>query len=152
MEVVENQFLSVKNVLSYLTRVGCKSLGDLIEHIHRSSDVLDLKISGKVMFSVKETHSIPDDMAMDIEMLIPVDRAFNSTSRYIYKPEFRLVNAVCIRHYGSYTELLKTQKELSEYLYGRGLKAITNTYYVVDRNMFEDSVVSLYVGINGNIL
>lgn len=152
MEVMENQFLSVKNVLSYLTRVDSKSLGSLIEHIHRNSDVLDLKISGKVMFLVKATHSIPDDTAMDIEMLVPVDKAFDSTSRYIYKPEFRLENAVSVRHYGSYSGLLGTQKKLSDYIITKGLKAITDTCYVVDRNLLNDNVVSLYVGINGNIL
>ena len=152
MEVIENQYISVKNVLSYLTRVGCKSLGDLICHIHRSVEVLDLKVEGKIMFSVIGTHSIPEDIAMDIEVLVPVDKAFVSTSKYVYKPEFKLENALSIRHYGSYCDLMKTHKLLNDYLTEKKLKAITNTYFVIDKNCDNNNVVSLYVGINGNIL
>lgn len=152
MEVIGNQYISVKNVLSYLTRVGCKSLGDLICHIYRSVDVLDLKAKGKIMFSIIGTHSIPEDTAMDIEVLVPVDRAFESTSKYVYKPEFKLENALCIKHYGNYSDLMKTHKMLNDYLSEKELKAITNTYFIIDKNLKNDSIVSLYVGISGNIL
>lgn len=152
MEVIENQYISVKNVLSYLTRVGSKSLGDLICHIHRSAEVLDLNVEGKIMFSVISTHSIPEDTVMDIEALVPVDRAFESTSKYVYKPEFKLENALSIRHYGSYADLLRTHKQLNDYLAEKGLKAITNTYFIIERNLDNDNIVSLYVGISGNIL
>lgn len=152
MEVIEKQYIFVKNVLSYLTRVGSKSLGDLICHIHRSTEVLDLKVKGKIMFSVIDTHYIPEDTAMDIEVLVPVDRAFESTSKYVCKPEFKLENALCVRHYGSYVDLMKTHKLLNDYLAEKKLKAITNTYFVIDKNCDDNNVVSLYVGINGNIL
>lgn len=152
MEVIENQYISVKNVLSYLTRVGSKSLGDLICHIHRSAEVLDLKVEGKIMFSVIGTHSIPEDIAMDIEVLVPVDKAFASTSKYVYKPEFKLENALSIRHYGSYGDLMKTHKLLNDYLTEKKLKAITNTYFIIDKNSDNNNIVSLYVGISGNIL
>ena len=152
MEVIENQYISVKNVLSYLTRVGSKSLGDLICHIHRCAEVLDLKVEGKIMFSVIGTHSIPEDTAMDIEVLVPVDKTFQSTSKYVYKPEFKLENALSIKHYGSYVDLMKTYKLLNDYLTEKKLKAITNTYFIIDKNLKNDSIVSLYVGISGNIL
>lgn len=152
MEVIENQYIYVKNVLSYLTRVGCKSFGEFISHIYRSTDVLNLTVNGKVMFSIIATHTIPEDTVIDIEVLIPVDKAFNSTSKYVYKPEFKLENALCIRHYGSYSDLLQTQKRLNDYITDKGLKAITNIYFVIDKNSDNNSIVSLYVGINGNIL
>ena len=152
MEVIENQYISVKNVLSYLTRVGSKSLGELISHIHRSTEVLDLKMEGKIMFSVIGTHHIPEDVAMDIEVLIPVDRAFKSTIKYVYKPEFKLENALCVKHYGGYGDLLKTHKLLNDYLIEKELKAITTTYFVIERNSGNDSMISLYIGISGNIL
>ena len=152
MEVIENQYISVKNVLSYLTRVAGKAFGDFISHIHKSTEVLDLKAEGKIMFSVIGTHSIPEDTVMDIEVLVPVDRAFESTSKYVCKPEFKLENALCVRHYGSYVDLMKTDKLLNDYLTEKKLKAITNTYFVIERNSGNDSIVSLYVGINGNIL
>lgn len=152
MEVIENQYISVKNVLSHLTRVGSKSLGDLICHIHRSAEVLDLKVEGKIMFSVIGTHSIPEDTAMDIEVLVPVDKTFQSTSKYVYKPEFKLENALSIKHYGSYVDLMKTYKLLNDYLLEKELKAITNTYFVIDKNSDNNNIVSLYVGISGNIL
>ena len=152
MEVIENQYISVKNVLSYLTRVASKSLGDFIFHIYRSIEVLDLKVEGKIMFSVIGTHSIPEDTAMDIEVLVPVDRAFESTGKYVYKPEFKLENALSIRHYGSYVDLMKTHKLLNDYLAEKKLKAITNTYFVIERNSDNDSIVNLYLGISGNIL
>ena len=152
MEVIENQYISVKNVLSYLTRVGSKSLGDLICHIHRSAEVLDLKVEGKIMFSVIGTHSITEDIVMDIEVLVPVDMAFESTSKYVYKPEFKLENALSIKHYGNYSDLLKTHKKLNDYLLEKELKAITNTYFVIDKNCDNNNIVSLYVGISGNIL
>ena len=104
------------------------------------------------MFSVIGTHSIPEDTAMDIEVLVPVDRAFESTSKYVCKPEFKLENALRVRHYGSYVDLMKTHKLLNDYLTKKKLKAITNTYFVIDKNCDNNNVVSLYVGINGNIL
>lgn len=152
MVVIENQYISVKNVLSYLTRVGSRSLGDLICYIHRNAEVLGLSVKGKIMFSIIGTHSIPEDTVMDLEVLVPVDRAFESTSKYVCKPEFKLENALSVRHYGSYVDLLKTYKLMNDYLKEKELKAITNTYFVVDKNSDNDSIVSLYVGISGNIL
>lgn len=104
------------------------------------------------MFSVIDMHAIPEDTAMDIEVLVPVDGAFESNSKYVYKPEFRLENALSVRHYGSYGDLPKTQKRLNNYLAQMGLKAITNTYFVIDKNSDNNNIVSLYVGINGNVL
>lgn len=152
MEVIENQYISVKNVLSYLTRIASKSLGDFISHIHRSVEVLDLKVEGKIMLSVLGTHSISEDTVMDIEVLVPVDRAFESNSKYVCKPEFKLANALSVKHYGSYSDLLKTHKLLNDYRTEKKLKAITNTYFVIEKNSGNDSIVSLYVGISGNIL
>lgn len=152
MEIIENQYLSVKNVLSYLVRVTGKSISELIEHIKKNSEALDLAVVGKIMFSILDTHNIPDDIAMDIEVLVPVDKSFNSNGKYICKPEFKLENAIKIIHYGSYSELIKTQQKLKEFLLKNGIKAITKTYYVVEKNSGNNSIISLYVGTNGNIL
>ncbi len=152
MTIIRNQYISVKNVLSYLTRISSRSLGDFFDFIRQNSSALDLNVNGKIMFYIIGMHDVPGDITMDIEVLVPVDKSFESNGKYIYKPEFRLENAVGIRYYGSYNGLISAQKKISDYIADNKLTPITNTYCIVDKNEGDDSIVSLYVGINGNIL
>ena len=57
-----------------------------------------------------------------------------------------------IYHYGSIDTVLKSADTLYTYIFLNGLKVLTEPYYVVNKNDGSDSIVSIYVGLNGNIV
>lgn len=152
MEITEKQLIDVKSVLSYRTRVLDSDLRNLVEFVSENIDALNLNINGNIIFSVFDTDTAGDLEYINIEVLVPVSDYFKSNSKYVYKPYFRIENAVKLRHYGKYSDLKKSRSLIYEYLEENKLTPITNVYYKVIDNDSSSSVIDLYIGINSNIL
>ena len=80
---------------------------DFAKRIDYSLDVVNLSRDGKIVITQKSPF---------IEFLIPVDKRFSSNKHYRYKPEFKLVNAIRTRHYGSFDSIQNKVEELKEYI------------------------------------
>ena len=152
MVYIDNQFIIIRNVLSHLARVHHRELGDYLRHIITFGEAVNIDNCRKIMFRVLKKHEIGKDIILDLEMLIPVREPFESNEKHIFKPEFRLENAIMIYHYGSIDTVLKSADTLYTYIFLNGLKVLTEPYYVVNKNDGSDSIVSIYVGLNGNIV
>lgn len=152
MVYIDNQFIIIRNVLSHLARVHYRELGDYLRHIITFGEAVNIDNSRKIMFRVLKKHENGKDIILDLEMLIPVREPFESNEKHIFKPEFRLENAIMIYHYGSIDTVLKSADTLYTYIFLNGLKVLTEPYYVVNKNDGSDSIVSIYVGLNGNIV
>lgn len=154
-EFIENQCLSMDTVLSYRARVTDISLRTLVTHVIRNTDALNLNIKGNVAFSFIIDFKQSNKSIYSIELLIPVDNAFESDNYYVLKPHFRLENAVKIRHFGRFEDLQITKKKLMQYLIENNLQPITNVYYSVVKystDNLSDNIIDVYIGVNGNIL
>lgn len=93
MSFLEQQYLDFENVLSYRTRVDINRLDAILNFAEKNIDALGLRVTGNTLFTVFETVKDKNKCILGIEILIPVDKAFESSEQYVYKPEFRLVNA-----------------------------------------------------------
>lgn len=91
----------------------------------------------------------------DIEFLIPVNKKISESSAFKFKPVFRLVNAVKIRHEGSIRKIECAENTLDEYITQNAMQPITPVYYLFIQSTEydnEDNIVDLYKGISENIL
>lgn len=152
MSLLEHQYIEFENVLSYKTRVDMNRLEKLISYIERNTDALGLTISGNIMFTVPEVIELSDRRILGIEILIPVDKAFESREQYIYKPMFRLVKAVSIR-FGDISEFDEVNDKLMRYLKKNHFSAASGVYYIIDCECQELSrVYDALVSVNDNMV
>lgn len=152
MYFVEKQQLWYDNILSYRTRVEETSLLQLIKHIETALDALSLEQKGNIVFTIDERIETEVKTILGVELLVPVDKSFESSSRYVYKSCFKLENAVMSKYNGKIDGLKTTVKNLCSYVESNDIKMITDVYYLV-RNIYGDEcVIDLYLGTSGNIL
>lgn len=149
---VENQQLWYENVLSYRTRISEGSLPELICFVRENIDAMDLTITGDIVFSIFERVTDNDMSILGVEFIIPVDKRFKSSSRYVFKPKFRLENAVMYKYSGDIFRLSHEKNRLYEYVLRKNMKAVTEIYYCVKMLDGNSCIICMYIGINGNLL
>ncbi len=150
---LEHQHIEFENALSYKTRVDADKLMALLEFIRRNADALGLEITGSIVFTISDTYSFADRCIFDIEVLVPVNKAFPSTERYIYKPVFRLVNAVSLRVGGNTRGLMNAKEKLAQYISSHRLNAISGIYYsAVSSGAPDIESFDALVSINDNMV
>lgn len=152
MNVIENQQLWFDNVLSYRTRVEKDSLGDMIKHICDNISVLGLEITDNIVLTVSEETEESKQTILGVEVIIPVNKPFKSNCHYIFKPHFRLENAVLFTYCGNVGGLPKMNKRLREYALSRQYSPLTGVYFSIKQICGNEIVANAYMGINGNLL
>ena len=152
MYFVEKQQLWYDNLLSYRTRVEETALLSLIKHIETNIDALSLEQKGSIVFAIDERIETGNKTILGVELLVPVNKTFESSSHYVYKSCFKLENAVMSKFNGKIGELKSFAEKLCDYVKSKNMKKITDVYYLV-RNIYDDDcIIDLYLGISGNIL
>lgn len=155
MHIFKDQILQYENVLSYRTKIQISDVNKMIGFIQRNTDALDLKICGNIAVTVYEKENISGVEMSDIEFLIPVNKKIRESSAFKFKPVFKLVNAVKIRHEGSMKLIERAEHTLDEYITQNAMQPVTPVYYLfiqcTEYNN-EDNIVDLYKGISENIL
>lgn len=155
MHIFKNQILQYENVLSYRTRMRISDVNKMIGFIQRNTDALNLKICGNIAATVYEKENISGMEMSDIEFLIPVNKKISESSAFKFKPIFRIVNAVKIRHEGSMSGIECSERVLDEYISQNGLQPVTQIYYLFIQSTEydnKDNIVDIYKGISENIL
>jgi len=141
MQVTEHQYLHYQNVLVYETEVDPDTVLTIVKGIPDSLSVLGLQLEGKIIITYHGNY---------VEFLIPVGTSFSSNQHYQYKPEFKLVNAVRTRHYGSFMNIENKVEKLNTYIAEQSLLPITQPYYIVQN--IENEIYDIYIGISENVL
>ncbi len=141
MQVIEHQYLHYKNVLVYETEVDPETISGIVNGIPDSLSVLGLQLNGKVIMTYTGN---------SLKFIIPVNESFSSNQHYQYKPEFKLVNAVRVRHYGSFLNIGDKVDELYTYIAERSLQSITQPYFIVQD--MQNGIFDVYIGISENVL
>lgn len=152
MNVIENQNLWFDTALSYRARVEKNSLGNMIVHICENIPVLNLEITDSVVVSVYEEINEPTQTILGVEIIVPVDRSFESNCHYVFKPHFKLENAVMLKHCGKASDFPETKKKLCEYALERHFSPLTNVYFSIKQICGNDVVAYAYMGVDGNSL
>lgn len=154
MCIIENQQLWYENVLSYRTRISEESLPELIKFVCENIDAMDLSIRGDIIFSISERITDDDNgtSILGVEFLVPVNKRFKSSSRYVFKPKFKLENAVMYKYSGNILSLSAESSKLYEYVLKKNMKAVTEVYYCVKELDGSSGIVYMYIGISGNLL
>ncbi|MBQ7783102.1 MAG: hypothetical protein IJ368_03955 [Oscillospiraceae bacterium] len=148
--IIRNQMQLMNNLLSYRTRVEAFRLADLIRFVSENIDAMDFVQSGDIVFSILEEINEPNNSILDVELLIPVDRQFKSNVHYVFKPVFKLENAVMLKYCGKFSEVTSAAGVLLEYLMKNHMQMITKVYYVVRTLQDDTGVVDIMAGVNGN--
>lgn len=155
MEFLEGQFYTAKNLLSYRTRVKSSDLDDLLCYVRNNLDSLELKVNGRLILNISEKIVEDNKQIYGVELLIPVDKQFESTGQYVYKPTFKLVNAISYRFYGSCNGFAEAESKLSNYIKAHRMNAVTGVYYVLQDdgdNRRGAEYWDTYVAVNENIV
>lgn len=139
--VVEHQTISAEQILSYCTDVNDDKIPQMLKSIKENISVLGFQICGNIIVAKHNSF---------IELLIPVDREFESTDDYEFKKRIKLVNAVRLRHYDSFCSIQKSLVELNSYISQNNLLPITSPY-IVERTD-SDRAYDVYIGISENIV
>ncbi|MCQ2434539.1 MAG: AraC family transcriptional regulator [Oscillospiraceae bacterium] len=157
MEITENNMIELTNVLSFRGKITQRQAGDITKQM---KEIVDQSGAVKNGPMITATHSIDTNGAeplMDIEMMIPLDRAVTVSAPFQLKPLFRLCNAVKIRHQGNPEKVQNTAKELMEFIQSNKLTPVTPGYNVTMQEPkgpedMDNLIIDMYVGVSYNIL
>lgn len=152
MNVIENQQLWFDNALSYRARVEKDSLGDMISHINDNISVLGMEITDSIVVTVCEEAREPNRTILGVEIIVPVNKPFESNCHYIFKPHFKLENAVLMKYCGKASEFPETKNKLREYALEKHYSPLTNVYFSIKRISGDEVVANAYLGVDGNTL
>ena len=88
-------------------------------------------------------------------MLIPIDKSIDSTDKFVFKNQIKIVNAVVATYKGHPVGLQDACIQLNQYIMEHRLQPITVGYNVTKKTDIlspENTEIDVYVGINPNIL
>lgn len=153
-QIFVHQHIEFENALSYITRVDAAKLPALLEYIIHNIDALGLEITSNIVFTISEIHEFANRCIFDVEVLVPVNKAFPSSERYIYKPRFRLVNAISFRIGSSTRDIVDARRKLMEYISEGHLQGISDVYYIASYHKQGADIESYdaIISISDNIL
>ena len=151
LEIKENQELHVDNLLSYRGKVKQteielvgKEMEDYIQNVG----------ANRIGNPITVTYAVEGDM-IDIELLMPIDKSIDSTDKFVFKKQIKIVNAVVASYKGHPMWLQDTCNQLNQYMVEHTLQPITVGYNVtkkMDMLNPNNTEIDVYVGISPNIL
>lgn len=151
LEIKENQELNVANVLSFkgkIRQTEFENIGKEMElYIHNSG-------AKRVGNPITATYGIENDV-IEVELLMPIDMSIDSTDRFVFKNQIKIVNAVVASYKGHPMGLQDACNQLNQYVMEHKLQPITVGYNVTKKTDMlnpENTEIDVYVGISPNIL
>lgn len=151
LEIKENQELNVTNLLSYRGKVKQAELENIGKEMESYIQNAGTKRVGNPITATYAAHG--DEI--DIELLIPVDKTINSTDKFVFKNQIKIVNAIVAAYKGHPAGLQEACNQLNQYIMEHRLQPITVGYNVTKKTDMlspENTEIDVYVGISPNIL
>ena len=111
---------------------------------------LGVRKNGSITTATYAVEQVANEQAMDIEILIPMDRKIKLPNEYTFKPIIKIVNALCIRHKGHPGGLQDTINRPNSYILEHKKQVITATYNVtvkdaMSQEELNDMIIDVYV-------
>ena len=151
LEIKENQELKVDNVLSYRGKVRQAELENIGKEME---DYIQNAGAKRVGNPATATYAVEGN-EIDIELLMPIDKRINSTDKFVFKNQIKIVNATVAAYRGHPMGLQEACNQLNQYIMEHRLQPITVGYNVtkkIDMITPENTEIDVYVGISPNIL
>lgn len=151
VEMKENQELNVVNVLSYRGKVRqgeVENIGNEMENYIQERGAM------RAGYPITATYAVEGDM-IDIELMMPIDKSIDSTNKFVFKNQIKIVNAVVASYKGHPIGLQDACNQLNQYIMEHSLQPITVGYNVTKKTELlspENTEIDVYVGISPNIL
>ncbi|SHI07908.1 hypothetical protein SAMN02745207_04255, partial [Clostridium grantii DSM 8605] len=82
----------------------------------------NLQKSGPVLNTTFGVEMVAGQQVLDMEILIPVEGEFDIPVGYVLKKEFKLVNALYVRHEGNPMLMQNTYNELNQFIQSNKLQ------------------------------
>ncbi len=126
LEIKENQELNIANVLSYKGKVKQAELENVGKEMESYIQKAGAKRVGNLTTA---TYAVEGDM-IDIELLMPIDKSIDSTDKFVFKNQIKIVNAVVACYKGHPLGLQEACNQLNQYIVEHKLQPITVGYNV----------------------
>ena len=112
LEIKENQEVNITNVLSYRGKIKQAEL----ENIGKEMEIC-IQNSGATRAGnpITATYAIEADM-IDVELLMPTDKTIESTDKFVFKNQIKIVNAVVASYKGHPIGLQEVCNQLNQYI------------------------------------
>lgn len=150
-EITINETLEVNHILSYRAKIKMAEFNKVATAMEEKMRQRGIK---RVANAITATFAVEND-AMDMELLIPIDKKVENFEEYKYKEKLKLVNAARLTYKGNPAGLQNACNELNQYIAERQLQPITVGYNVtkhMDPINMDNTEIHVYVGINPNEL
>jgi len=151
IEIKENQELNVDNLLSYKGKIKQAEL----ENIGKEMEIYIQSTGAKrVGNPITATYAVEGD-AIDIELMIPIDKSIVSTDKFVFKSQIKIVNAIVAEYKGHPIGLQDACNQLNQYIMEHKLQPITVGYNVTKKTDMlspQNTEIDVYVGISPNIV
>lgn len=151
LEIKENQELNVANLLSYRGKIRQAELENIGKEMENYIQNAGAKRVGN---PITATYAIEGD-TIDIEMLMQIDMSIDSTDKFFFKSQVKIINAVIATYKGHPMGLQDACNQLNQYIMEHKLQPITVGYNVTKKTDMlnpENTEIDVYVGISPNIL
>lgn len=156
MEIKRNQEITIPNVVAFRKEMTEDRIQNELQSFAMYLKGKDVK---KVGPSISTTYGVKQEIeqtVLDIEFLLPINKEIEVSDEYRFLNEFKLTNALYVRHSDPLQSIETTYKEILAYIKDHQLEEITG-FYTIQSN--EDDikfgatpVVDIYIGINPNTL
>lgn len=151
LEIKENQELQVANLLSYRGKVRQAEIENIGQEMESYIQNAGAKRVGD---PITATYAIEGD-TIDIELLMQIDMSIDSTDKFVFKSQIKIINAVVAAYKGHPIGLQDACNQLNQYIMEHKLQPITVGYNVTKKTdilNLENTEIDVYVGISPNIL
>ena len=144
MQIIENQTVSLNNLIDYQSKIKKRDILDLVHFISEHLYVLGLEQNGNIISSLL---SEQNDEAV-FEIFIPVNGDVKKCDEFGYKDAFILTKAIVGRHEGSLDDLDKNVRELKNYIVSNNYEPASGIYYSVIReggSNVNNCIIDVYI-------
>lgn len=157
LEIVKGKTLELERVLSHRKKMTQNSINIELENMKQFLSSNGINIAGPFMSTTFSVENEGSEQVMDMEFLIPVDKEVINSGVYVFKPIFRIQNAVYVTHKGDPSKLADTYNQILFFIQENKMTQITTAYNVAINELkpgmgLDDFELDVYIGVTENIL
>ncbi len=147
----------LENVLSLRKKMTQEEIKNEMGKIGKFLQDNGIKKAGPIVTVTFDIEENCGQALMDMELLVPIDKKFDFSAEYIFKPFFYIFDAVYARHEGNPATLQNTYNEILAYIQQNKLQQITAGYNVQVKDFLpgmtdDEMVIDVYIGVSRNVL
>lgn len=151
-EIETGKTLRLENVISMRRKVTQLGIHSALVQLTEFMKEKDIQRTGPMLSTTFDIEEVDEELILDMEFLVPVNREVAVPVDYQFKPLFHLVNAVYKQHVGNPETLQNTYDELVNFMQENNLQQITSGYNVtVNEDELELGgfpIIDVFIGVN----